>query len=476
MNSEESKISLKEKIGYSLGDTASNLVFQTVVYFITYFYTDVFGLTPATLATMFLITRIWDAVNDPMMGAIADRTNTRWGKFRPYIFWGAIPFGIIVVATFTTPNISPTGKVVYAYTTYILLDLVYTVVNVPYSALMGVITSNAMVRTVVSQFRFIAAFLGGLIVQYSVLRLVKGLGKGNEPLGWQLAMVVLSTIAIIMFFITFATTKERVQPPKEQKSRVKEDMRDLFTNGPWLLIAFATIFQLTYVVIRNGSIIYYFKYFVRDQKLALFGKSYSLSYQSMASTFLILGSVMNILGVMLASWLSKVLGKRNSYVGFLGASGILTAIYYFFKPTDIIPIFITQVIASFAFGPVSVLQWAIYTDTADYSEWKNNRRATALLMAASLFALKMGVALGGALLAWLLAFHGFIPNVEQTGKALLGIKLIMSFYPAIFAIMGAGIMFFYPLTNKIMVDIEKDLNERRKREQKESEIWRFMEF
>jgi GPH family glycoside/pentoside/hexuronide:cation symporter len=464
MDSETQNISLTEKVGYSLGDTASNLIFQTVLFFITYFYTDVFGIAPATLVTMFLITRIWDAVNDPIMGAVADRTNTRWGKFRPYLLWVAIPFGLVGVAVFTTPDLSMTGKIIYAYVTYILLDFVYTAINVPYSALMGVMTSNARVRTILSQFRFAAAFLGALIIQYSVLRLVKILGKGNEPLGWQLTMVVLSILAIIMFFITFITTKERVQPPREQKSYLKGDLRDLFRNKPWLLIAGGTVFQLTYITIRNGSIIYYFKYFVGDQQLTLFGNTNMFSCDSMTSTFLIAGTLATILGIVLTGWFSKVFGKRNCYVGFLGVTGIFTAVFYFFAPEDIILMFAMQLLASFTFGPVSVLQWAMYTDTADYSEWKNNRRATAFLMAASLFALKLGVALGGALLAGLLAFHGYVQGgVEQTAGGVFGVKLVMSLYPAIPALIGAGIMLFYPLTNKMMVDIEEDLNDRRRK-------------
>ena len=459
----QDNISLKEKIGYSLGDTASNLVFQTVLFFITYFYTDVFGIAPATLVTMFLITRIWDAVNDPIMGAIADRTNTRWGKFRPYLLWVAIPFGLVGVAVFTTPDLSMTGKIIYAYVTYILLDFVYTAINVPYSALMGVMTSNARVRTILSQFRFAAAFLGALIIQYSVLKLVRVLGKGNEALGWQLTMVVLSVLAIIMFIITFATTKERVKPPREQKTYLKEDLRDLFRNKPWLLIAGGTVFQLTYITIRNGSIIYYFKYFVGDQQLTLFGNTNMFSSDSMTSTFLIAGTLATVMGIIVTGWFSKVFGKRNCYVGFLAATGIFTAIFYFFAPGDVIPIFIMQLLASFTFGPVSVLQWAMYTDTADYSEWKNNRRATAFLMAASLFALKLGVAIGGALLAGLLAFHGYVQGgVEQTAGGVLGVKLVMSLYPAIPALIGAAIMLFYPLTNKMLVDIEKDLNDRRR--------------
>jgi GPH family glycoside/pentoside/hexuronide:cation symporter len=455
------KISLKEKIGYSLGDTASNLFFQTFVLFITIFYTDVFGISAKAVGTMFLITKIWDAVNDPMMGMLADRTKTRWGKFRPFILWFAVPFGIIGVLTFTTPNLSATGKLIYAYVTYTFLMMLYTVINVPYSALMGVITSNARVRTIVSQFRFVAAFIGGLIVQYSVLRMVEKFGRGNDALGWQLAMAVLSGLAVVLLFITFATTKERVRPPEGQKTTLKSDFRDLFKNKPWLLIGGATIFQLTYILIRNGSIIYYFRYFVQDQQLTLLGSTHSFSYESMVSVFFMAGSIVTILGSVCASWFSKVFGKRNTYVGCLIASGLFSAFFFLLKPTDVVLMFVLQFLVSFALGPVSVLQWAMYTDTADYSELKTGRRATGLLMSASLFALKFGVALGSSMLAWILAAYGYQPNVQQTASSLLGIKLTMSLYAAIPAFIGAGIMIFYPLTNKMMVQIEEDLKARR---------------
>jgi GPH family glycoside/pentoside/hexuronide:cation symporter len=461
MISESQNISLKEKIGYALGDTASNLFFQTFILFITIFYTDIFGISAKAVSVMFLITKIWDAVNDPMMGMIADRTETRWGKFRPYILWFAIPFGLIGVLTFTTPNLSTTGRLVYAYVTYTLLMMLYTVINVPYSALMGVITSNARVRTIVSQFRFVAAFLGGLIVQYSVLRMVQRFGKGNDALGWRLAMTILSVLAVILLFITFASTRERVKPPKGQKTRLKDDLRDLSKNKPWLMIGGATIFQLTYILIRTSCIMYYFTYFVQNQQVMLFGKLYSFSYKSMVSAFFMAGSVVTIVGSILASWFSKVLGKRNTYAGFLGASGIFAALFFFLKPNDVILMFVFQFLVSFALGPVSVLQWAMYTDTADYSELETGRRATGLVMSASLFALKFGVALGASILAWLLSVYGYQPNVQQTAQSLLGIRLAISVYAAIPALIGAGIMFFYPLTNERMVEIEKELNARR---------------
>jgi len=468
MQNESQKISIKEKIGYGLGDTASNLFFQTFIFFLLYFYTDVFGITAAAAGTMFLVTRIWDAVNDPMMGAIADRTNTRWGKFRPYLLWFAVPFGVVGVLMFTTPNLSPSGKLLYAYVTYTLMMMVYTVINVPYSALMGVLTPNAMDRTVVSSFRFVLAFVGMFIVQYSVVRLVGIFGGANEQVGWQWAMAVLSALAVVLFLITFATTKERVQPPKGQKNPIKQDLADLFANKPWLLIGGATIFQLTFLVMRGTSIMYYFEYYVQDQQIMLFGKTHSYSFLVLASTFMLAGTIVTIIGAILTKRLSKALGKSQSYYGFLALSAISIALFYFLGPKDIILMFVLQLVASFSVGPVSVLQWAMYTDTADYSEWKTGRRATALIMAASLFALKLGVALGGAGTAWVLAAYGYQPNLPQATEALRGIRLAMSVYPAIFAIIGVVLMLFYPLTNRRMVEIEAELTERRK--QSESDL------
>jgi len=457
------KITLKEKIGYSVGDTASNLFFQTFVLFITIYYTDVFGISAKAVGTMFLITKVWDAVNDPMMGIIADRTETRWGKFRPYLLWFAIPFGIIGVLTFTTPDLPLSGKLIYAYITYTLLMMLYTIINVPYSALMGVITSNARARTIISQFRFVAAFVGTIIVQFSVLRMVQQFGQGNDSLGWQRAMIVLSILAVALFYITFATTRERVKPPAGQKSRLKDDFRDLVKNKPWLMIGSATVFQLTHILIRNGSIIYYFRYFVQDQQVTLLGHTYAFSYQNMVSIFFMAGSVVTILGSLCAGWFSKVFDKRNTYAGFLAACGIFSSLFFLLGPNDIVLMFVFHFLVSFAVGPVSVLQWAMYTDTADYSELKRGRRATGLIMSASLFALKFGVALGSSMLAWILAAYGYQPNVQQTALSMTGIKMSISIYAAVPALIGAALMIFYPLTNDAMIQIEKELTARRQK-------------
>ncbi len=454
------KLSLKEKIGYSLGDAASNIFFQTFILFITIFYTDVFGLSPAAIGTMFLITKIWDAVNDPMMGMIADRTNTRWGKFRPYLLWFAIPFGLLGVLTFTTPELSLTGKLIYAYVTYTLLMMAYTIVNVPYSALMGVMTPNSHERTVLSQFRFFAAFIATILIQSFMLKFVKIFGKDNPAVGWQWAMGIFSAVAVVLLYITFFTTKERVHPPEGQKTTFRGDLADLFTNLPWVLIGGATIFQLIYIVIRGGAIMFYFKYFVKGQEILSFGQ---FSWEKLSSIFLVAGTVMTILGVLLSTRISKIMGKSTAYVTFLGIAGISTGAFFLLKPENIIMMFILQLITSFSVGPVSVLQWAIYTDTADYGEWKKGRRATGLIMSASLFALKLGIALGVSSLAWILGAYGYQANVEQTEKGLLGIRLVMSIYPAIFALLGMVFMFFYPLNKKLMHQVETELIERRKK-------------
>lgn len=453
------KLSIVEKVGFSLGDAASNIFFQTFILFIPIFYTDVFGLSAGSVALMFLITKIWDAVNDPMMGMIADRTESRWGKFRPYLLWFAIPFGILGVLTFTTPDFSPAGKLIYAYVTYTLLMMAYTVVNVPYSALMGVMTPNSHERTVLSSFRFFAAFLATMLVQYSALRMVGWFGQGNAAVGWRWTMTVLSSLAVVLLFITFATTRERVHPPKGQKTPLKQDLADLFTNLPWVLVGSATVFQLIYICMRGGAIAYYFKYFVKEQEVLSFGV---LSYEKLASTFLVAGTAATIVGVFLTTRISRALGKSLAYALFLGVAGLSSGAIYLLQPQDVVLMFVLQIITSFAVGPVSVLQWSIYTDAADYGEWKNGRRATALIMAASLFALKLGVAIGGSALVWILGRYGFEANQEQTAAGLQGIRMVTSVYPAIFALLGMVFMFFYPLNKSRMAQVESELIERRK--------------
>ena len=461
MKDNSSKVSLKERIGYSLGDTASNLFFHTFIVFLPIFYTDVFGISAGAISTMFLVTRIWDAVNDPIMGMISDRTNTKWGKFRPYLLWLAVPFGILGALMFFTPDLSEDGKIIYAYITYILMMMAYTAINVPYSALMGVVTPSSNERTVFSSFRFVAAFIGQFIVSAFTLQLVGLLGVGDDQTGWFLTMAVFGVLATILFVITFSTTKERVAPPKEQKNEFKKDFKDLATNLPWLLIAGATVFQLTALVARGGAVSYYFKYYVHPQSFSLFSFDFNLTSDEFTASFLMIGSLFTVLGAVLSKWFTKIFGKKNVYSWFLALGCITFVPFFYINPDQVLLIYIVQIIGTFLMGPVAVLQWAIYTDTADYSEWKNNRRSTGLLMAASLFALKLGVSFGGAIIGWVLDDFGFVANAVQSFNAINGIKLLMSYIPAVIGIFGGLLMFFYPLSNKRMLEMEEELKIRR---------------
>lgn len=458
------RVPFLEKVGYSLGDLASNLYFQIFVVFIPIFYTDVFGLPAAAMGTMMLLTRIWDAVSDPIMGLIADRTHSRWGKFRPLIMSMALPLAIVGVLTFTSPGLEGSAKLVYAYITYILLVMAYTAVNVPYAALMGVMTPNSQERTEISSIRFVSAFIGQLIVGSATLTLVVYLGKGNEQLGWQMTLVVYGVLAFLLLAITAITTRERITPAKEQKSTVVADLKELFKNKPWVLIALATIFQLTYIVMRGSATPYYFRYYVLDQSMNLFGQNINLSYEVFTSAFVSSGSVATLIGAILTGFFTKKIDKKNVYSVWLILSAFFSCFFFFIQPHNVLMMFVLNVLVSFFFGSVSVIQWAIYTDAADYGEWKFGHRATGLVMAASLFALKLGLTLGGAFVGWLLELHDFVPRAVQSEHTILGIRLLLSIYPAIFGLVGGLLILFYPLKDSMMVQIEEDLTSRRNSE------------
>lgn len=450
-------LSKKEKIGYGLGDMASNLYFQTFVVFMPIFYTDVFGLAPAAMGTMMLFSRFWDAANDPLMGMIADRTDTKWGKFRPYIAGFAIPIGLAGFLAFNTPNFGTSGNLIYAYVTYILLMMMYTGVNVPYAALMGVITPNSAERTSVSQYRFAFAFIGQFIAGAVTLGLVQYFGSDNEAIGWKMVMVLYGIVAAALLFGTFSLTKERVLSKISKQNKIKDDLKDLMKNKPWILMGLATFFQLTFIVMRGSSTTYYFRYFVGNQELNLLGMNIDLGYALFTSSFIGVGTIATFIGALLTSRINRYFSKKTIYSRFLIMSAICSLLFYFLAPENIILIYTLNALVSFFFGSVSVTQWAMYTDTADYGEWKFGRRSTALIMAASLFALKMGLTAGGTIVGWVLEGYGFIANEIQTESTLLGIKMLMSVFPALFGIIGGFLVLFYPITDEKMLEIELDL-------------------
>ena len=457
MENSPEKVSFKEKVGYGLGDTASNLYFQMFVNFLLFFYTDIFGIPAAAAGTMLMVSRFWDAANDPIMGIIADRTNTKWGKFRPYLVWMSIPLAVVGVLTFITPNFSVGGKIVYAYITFTLVMMAYTAINIPYSALMGVISPSSEERTSVSTFRFVLAFVGAFIVQGLTLPLVNLFGGGHQAVGFPVTMAVFGLLACILFYITFTTTRERVVVPVTQKSSLKKDIKNLLKNRPWMYLLIMGIFTLGYVIIRSGTILYYFKYYLGNEILA--------------SLFMVLGTIAVIVGVASTQFFAKKFGKKRLYIAVMGLSTLLTMLFYFIPADQIVLIFVVHILISLVMAPQAPLLWAMYADTADYSEWKNERRATGLVFSAATFAQKFGIAIGGGMAGWLLAFFGFVANTQQTPDTLNGIRLMMSFIPAIGSLIATIAAFFYELDDDTMKHIELELQTRKLQSQEKPEVF-----
>ena len=448
------RLSFKEKLGYGLGDTASNFFFQVFNIFLLYYYTDVFGLAPAAVGLMFMVTKVVDAISDPLMGIVADRTNTRWGKFRPYLLYGAIPYGILGYAMFAGPEFSDSGKLIYAYVTYTLMMLAYTVINVPYSALMGVITPSSLERTSVSTFRFVCAFSAAWLVGTFVTPLKTILGGGDEALGFKLTMAIFAVISIALFWVTFASTKERVQP-KQDKSSLKLDLKAMLGNAPWLALFFAAIFTLMNVAVRNGAIMYYFKYYVGDDGSAIF-----LIFDKTA-VFMSLGLFAMIAGIACTKWLAERFDKRTLLMLLSFLNAVSMAAFYVIPPEQYWLMVIVNCLGTFIVGPTPALVWAMYADTADYGEWKSGRRTTGLVFSALQFAQKLGLAVGAGLSGFILSLFGFMANQDQSEMSIAGIRLMFSVFPALLAIAGVIAVYFYPLRDAQVKEIERELKAQR---------------
>lgn len=465
MSNTSHKLSMKEKIGYGFGDLASVLYWQTFMLYFTYFYTDVFLILPSVAATMFLVSRVWDGINDPIMGMIADRTNTRWGKFRPYLLWFCVPFAVIGVLTFTVPDFGMTGKLIWAYVTFILIMMLYTAINIPYTALLGVISPDSNERTTVSSVKFLFAFAAGIIVSATLLPMVKILGVGNDARGWQLSFIIYGMAAVIFFLITFKSTHERVTPPKGQKSSVKKDLFELITNGPWVILLATTITFILFVAVRGSVTVHYFKYVIGAQDLSLPLLSFrSYDFETITSAYNTIGQISSFVGVLLVSWFAKLIGKKKAFAILFSVAIFSTAIIYFLSAEQLGLIFIFQITGSMTGGPLSVLLWAMYADTADYAEWKHRRRATGLVFSASTMSQKIGWAFGAYLALTLMAQVGFEANQLQTKESLYGLILLFSLIPAAMGILSIIILFFYPLNDKRVAVIEAELKQRRSSE------------
>ena len=530
-----------------------------MLYF-TYFYTDIFLLPASIAATMFLITRIFDGVNDPIMGMIADRTETKWGKFRPYLLWFCIPLAIAGFLTFTTPNFGLTGKTIWAYITFFLVMIIYTIINIPYTSLLGVISPNSNERTSVSSIKFIFAFAAGIIISATLLPTTQKLGENNESIiraevvdktltiheqesqgfanitldngqttknidvtifnkednydndtlystptgmvvklkegfgsksialdeifaeespvsvskisvpakGWSRFFMIIGVFAVLFFFITFKGTKERVNPPKNvAKNSVGKDLKELFTNKPWLILVFATLTFILYTATKSSVTVHYFKYLVQNQSLNLFGNETQFDYNTLVSIYNVIGQLSALVGVLAVNWLAVKFGKQKIFIVFFIISIVSTAVVYFIEPSQLYLLYFIQFLSSFTGGPLSVLLWAMYADIADYSELKNGQRATGLIFSASTMSQKIGWAVGAYIALTLMASVGFSPNEVQTAESTHGLLMMFTVIPAILGVISVIIFLFYPLTDKVVAENEKILMERRAEAEKE---------
>lgn len=526
------KIKLKEKIGYALGDGAANIAWRGIATFLLVFYTDVFGLTPVLAGLVLFVSRLSDGISDVAMGIVGDRTNSKHGKFRPWIFWTAIPLAITLSLLFTTPNFSPTWKIVYAFSTYFLFTLLYTANNIPYGALMAVMTGDDKERTSLGSFRMVGAFSGGMLVQGALLFLVVHFGninpdievskltdskyevtvstgksvenvniktkneialfswtdvslvKDNTPTngksfsmeanknysfivegeenisaeditiidqskGYSYSIYILSVVLAIALIITFLSTKERVYPPKTQKNNLGNDLKDLIKNKPWIvLLVIGLVFQ-TYNSIKQGVTVMYFSHFVHKQLLA--------------GTYMVVLMIASIGGAIITTPIARRIGKRRLLIYAFIFSGFLNALIYFCGPQQITAVFILGILSEFGAAIMPTLFFAMLGDAADYSEYINGRRATGLIYSAGSFSTKFGGGIAGIVIGTILSiFHYNGQDSQAIAAAIPGIKMLMSWVPAIIALLGAGVMMFYPLNQKKMDEITIELNQRRK--------------
>ena len=477
------KLSVGEKVGYSLGDLAANLVFQTLMTYLAYFYTDIYGLEANHASAIILSVGLVAAFGfNPIIGAIADRSSSKWGKFRPWILWTSIPLGLVSILAFSTPNFDYKGKVIYAVVTYTLLLLLYAANNLPYSALSGVITGDMGERNSISSYRFVAVMFAQFFVQVFMLPIIESAGAGNKAIGIEVVMTWLAVIGTVMLLITFLSTKERIVPKPEQKSSVSEDLGDLFQNKPWVIILSVTTLVFVTLAMKGGSYIYYFENFVDTDSLVGFIQPILSFLASIGIDFFgenpvsagfglfnAGGIVFMIVGISMSKRFADKFGKRDVFKVALLISTVFVAVFYFFDPKAVLWMFLSQVFHGFFYGLTIPLLWAMIAAVADYSEWKNNRRATAIIFSAMMVGLKGGLSIGSALVTWILGMYGYVANqaaangeiMVQSESAIYGSKLLVSVFPSIPFLISIGLLFFYEIGKSMEVTLEKELKTRR---------------
>jgi Na+/melibiose symporter-like transporter len=482
------KLSFLEKAGYSLGDGAANFVFQTMILFQLNFYTDTMGIVAAVAGSLLLVGRLWDAFFDPLMGLTADRTNTRWGKFRPWVLWTALPWGVVMVIAYTTPNFSAAGKIVYACVTNIMLMTLYSANNTPYSALTGVMTGDVNERTSLSSYRFVAAMIAQLLVGGFTLPLVAKFGRGDNAKGWQMTMTLWASVCVVLFLITFLTTRERIQPDPKQKSDARQDFKTLFATGPWVAMFILTLAHFSVLAMRGGTLSYYFQYYVNHDRLYdllanvglanhsgqglwwhllnTFGLVVDPKGANVASVgfslFNMSSQFVTVIGVLCSTYLSMKLGKKAVAITGFSLTTIFMALFALLPRDAVGSIFLLEYVRALCYAPTIPLIWSMYADVVDYSEWKTGRRITGVIYATIIFGLKAGLSLGGAMAGWLLSGFGYQANAAQSASALTGIRLTISLFPTGLFVVVIICLISYQIGRKLNIQIQDELAERRK--------------
>ncbi|MDA9628433.1 glycoside-pentoside-hexuronide (GPH):cation symporter [Flavobacteriaceae bacterium] len=487
MNQDSQVLSVKEKIGYSLGDLAANLVFQTLVTYLAFFYTDIYGLETIDASAIILVVGLVAAFGfNPIVGTLSDRTNSRWGKFRPWILFTSIPLGVVALLAFSTPDFEYKGKVIYAAVTYTLLLLLYAANNLPYSALSGVITGDMRDRNSLSSYRFVAVMFAQFFVQVFMLPIIETAGGGDKAQGIEIVMTWLAVIGTVMLLITFFTTRERIIPKPDQKSSVREDLADLIKSRPWLIMLTLTTLLFITLAMKGGSYVYYFKNYVDRERLTNF-ISPILDFLSgigvnffgadpLSAGFGLFnagGIIFMIFGIGLSKKLADKYGKRDVFNLFLFISTLFILAFYFFDTSSVELMFAAQIGHGFFYGITIPILWAMIADVADYSEWKNNRRATAIIFSAMMVGLKGGLTIGSSLLTSIIGAYGYITKeaaeasgitkelITQPESAIEGTRMLVSIYPSIPFLIGCGLLFFYEINKNMEIQIEAELKQRR---------------
>lgn len=444
-----------EKFGYALGDFASNLFWMPFILFGTIFYTDVFGISATSVGIMLLVTRIWDTVIDPAMGLIADRTRPRagLGRYRPYLFWFALPFAVVGSSAFYTPDIGPTAKLVYAWVTYMAFGTVYAAINIPYSALMSVMSKEPNERNSVSFFRMIGAQTAGLLISSGLMFFVGLAGKGDERKGYFIVMTAFAVIAMVFFLLAGKLTRERIEPEVKASGELGSDLKGIVTCGPWWILFAVSFFTIAAFTIRFGVAAYYFKYYA-DQKAV---EEWGLFEGGAISAFFTFNTIAGLLGVVAFSFFAKTLDKKKMYYALILASGLVSVYFYYIPKDGITTIIATQALFSFLSGPTGAILFAMYTDIAAYIKNETGASSNALAMSAGSFTQKFGWAVGGSITGILLGLAGYIPNQTQPENVKDIMRFMMSWAPTIACFLGAFAMFIYPLNNKRMAVITREL-------------------